>query len=417
MKAVVFNFSVPRYLLGKALGGATSAVTLGSASGLRLEERPPPTLPGPDWVRLRVLASGVCGTDISTFTFHTSPLLEPFASFPCVPGHEILAEVVSPGGGASSFHPGERVVVDPMISCQMRGYGGEDWCPSCREGFPGTCGNAGEEGPGSVGGEAMASGLTVGYHRQLAGGWGQEMVAHASQLYRVPEALHEKRAVLVEPLSIGVHAVLRSMPDPRDEVLVIGSGPIAMATIWSLRALGFSGTLVAQAKRKGEAELALALGATQVIRPGEEARQRIVDTGAQAYQPLVGPEVFAGGGFPLVFDCVGSSGSLDQCLRYTRPRGRVVLLGCAAQLRKLDLTFLWARELEVAGYLGYGREEWEGHSRHTMEITLELLQRSPLPVERMVTHLFPLVEFRDALRAAANRRISGAMKVVLKPGL
>ena len=242
------------------------------------------------------------------------------------------------------------------------------------------------------------------------------MVAHRSQLFHVPGSMDEKRAVLIEPLSIGVHAALRSPPEPESEVLVLGSGPIAMGMVWALRATGFSGTLVVQAKRRREEELALALGATAVVRPGEEARQRMVDTGAQAYQPLAGPEVYAGGGFPLIYDCVGSRESLDQSLRFARPRGRVVLLGCAAQVRKLDLTFLWARELEVAGYLGYGMEQWEGLRLHTFDVTMELLGSTSFPVETLVTHIFPLNQFRDALKAAASRRRSGAMKVVLRPG-
>lgn len=416
MRAVVFHFSVPRYVVGRALGGVTSAVTLGSLSGIKLRELPPPALPGPDWVRLKILAAGICGTDISTFTFHTSPLLEPFASFPCVPGHEILAEVGEVGAQVSRFAQGDRVVVDPMISCGMRGYHRDEVCDSCRKGFPGTCGNAGEEGPAEIDGEHLAPGLTMGFHRHLPGGWGEETVAHESQLFRVPDTLDEKRAILVEPLSVGVHAVLNSPPAPSDEVLVVGSGPIAMGTVWALRATGFPGALSVQAKRKAEKELAMTLGATAVVRPGDEARQRLVDTGAQAYQPLLGPEVYAGGGFPVIYDCVGSRESLDQCLRFAKPRGRIVLLGCAAQVRKLDLTFLWARELDVAGYLGYGVENWEGKKRHTFEVTIELLEGNPLPVETLVTHIFPLSQFRDALRAASNRRRSGAMKVVLEPG-
>jgi threonine dehydrogenase-like Zn-dependent dehydrogenase len=92
------------------------------------------------------------------------------------------------------------------------------------------------------------------------------------------------------------------------------------------------------------------------------------------------------------------------------------MLGCAAQLRKVDLTFLWARELEVVGYLGYGTEGWRGGEHHTFEITLELLQESSAPVTRLVTHLYPLSQYQDALRAASNRRASGAMKVILTPG-
>lgn len=264
--------------------------------------------------------------------------------------------------------------------------------------------------------EPLAPGLTIGYHRHLPGGWGERMVVHQSQVHPVPDGLADNVAVLVEPLSIGLHAALGSPPSRPDPVLVIGSGPIAMGVVWAIRAMGFEGTLIAQAKRLKEGHLALALGATEVVKPGEGAREAIIDTGAKAYRPIVGAEVYAGGGFPLIYDCVGSGESLDQALRYASPRGRIVMLGCAAQLRKIDLTFLWARELEVVGYLGYGTERWRGEDRHTFEITQQLLGESSAPISRLVTHAFPLAQYRDALRAASNRRISGAMKVVLTPG-
>jgi threonine dehydrogenase-like Zn-dependent dehydrogenase len=416
MKAVVFHFSVPRYAVGKALGGITSSVTLGALSGLKLQDVPPPVIPRGDWARLRVLYAGICGTDTSTLLLHTSPLLEPFGSFPAVLGHEILAEVVEVGPEVDRVEVGDRVVVEPMISCETRGYELEEACPSCRAGYPSTCGKAGEEGPLTLpGGGNLAPGLTVGYHKDLYGAWGEELVAHQNQLFKVPEEMDDKMAVLVEPLSIGLHAVLNSPPGPEETVLVVGSGPIAMGTVWALRASGFTGELVVQAKRAGEMEFAMELGATRVVRPGPEARQEMIDTGAHAYLPIVGPEVYGDGGFPVIYDCVGSQESLSQALRFASARGRIVLLGCASQLKKLDLTFLWARELRVTGYVGYGSEVWGGRNVHTFDVAMELLQRG-FPLERMVTHIFPLSQFRDALRAAVNRRRSGAMKVLLKPG-
>jgi threonine dehydrogenase-like Zn-dependent dehydrogenase len=241
------------------------------------------------------------------------------------------------------------------------------------------------------------------------------MVAHESQLYPIPDEIDDRSAVLVEPLSIGVHAILNSPPARGETALVIGSGPIAMSTVWALRGLGFGGDLVVQAKRKKEVDLAMSLGASQVVKPGDEARQALVDRGAMAYQPLAGPEVYSGGGFPVIYDCVGSRESLDQAIRYAAPRGRIIVLGCSAQVRRLDLTFLWSRELEIRGFLGYGAEVWDGNALHTFEVTRELLLRRPLPIDRMVTHIFPLEQYREALKAAANRRRSGAMKVVFQP--
>jgi len=414
MKAVTFDVSVPRYLLAKGLGGLTSSVTYGALSGLRLQDVPEPVLPGPDWVRLEVLLGGICGSDIGNITYSSSPIMEPFGSFPAVLGHEILARVSEVGPAVTAVQVGQRVVVDPMLSCRTRGY--RDYqCPSCGVGLHGTCEQAGEEGPLEIGGVPLSPGLTIGYHRDLPGGWGEAMVAHETHLYPVSDEMEDRTAVLIEPLSIGVHAVLNAPPERGEPALVIGSGPIAMATLWALRATGFGGDLVVQAKREKEVKLALALGASQVVRPGLEARQALVDTGAMAYQPLAGPEVYSGGGFPVIYDCVGSRVSLDQSIRYAKPRGRIIVLGCSAQIRKLDLTFLWSRELEIRGFLGYGTESWDGKELHTFEITRELLLRKPLPIDRMVTHVFPLEQYREALKAATNRRRSGAMKVVLKP--
>jgi threonine dehydrogenase-like Zn-dependent dehydrogenase len=363
---------------------------------------------------LDVTLCGICGTDLGNLAFSASPIMEPFASFPAVLGHEILAEVAEVGSAVRGLEVGQRVAVQPTISCTVRGY--QDYqCPSCASGLTATCEQAGEEGPLEISGGPLSPGLTIGYHRDLPGGWGDQIIAHESQLFPVDPDLEDREAVLIEPLSIGVHAVLQAPPHPDEPVLVIGSGPIAMATIWTLRALGFRGDLIAQAKRRREVELAQRLGATEVVTPGLEARQALVDTGSMAYQPLVGPEVYAGGGFPLIYDCVGKSESLDQAIRYATPRGRIVMLGCSAQVRKLDLTFLWARELQVRGFMGYGRESCEGKELHTFEITQELLVRNRLPIDRMVTHIFPLEQYRDALKAAANRRRSDAMKVVLQP--
>ena len=414
MRAVTFDISVPRYLLAKSAGRVSDAVLYGAPSGVSLRNVEEPPLPGPDWVRLETVLGGICGSDIANLGYETSPTMEPFGSFPAVIGHEIVARVVELGSAVRGADLGERVAVDPMISCEARGRVRAAWCPSCGAGLASTCENAGEEGPQTVGYAPMARGLTIGYHRSLPGGWGERLVAHESQLHPVPDELSDRTAVLVEPLSIGMHAVLNRPPRTGEPVLVIGSGPIALGTVWALRASGFQGEIVAQTKRRHEADLARALGAGTIVAPGDEARDALVRTGAQAYMPIVGPEVYSGGGFPLVYDCVGSADSLAQALRFASPRGRVVLLGCAGQIR-IDLTFVWARELEVKGFVGYGTERWRDGDAHTFEITQQLLVETSAPVERMVTHVFPLAQHRDALRAAAHRRASGSVKVLLDP--
>jgi threonine dehydrogenase-like Zn-dependent dehydrogenase len=415
MRAVRFDVTIPGFLLGKGLGRVTESVTFGRMSGLHLMDVAEPELPGRDWVRLEILKAGICGTDIGNLTFSASPAMEPFGSFPAVLGHEILARVTEVGPDVRSVGPGQRVVVDPLVSCTMRGYGGAERCPSCAEGMSNTCGRMGEEGSLEISGHGLRRGTTIGYHADLPGGWGERMIAHESQLFVVDDALDDRTAVLIEPLSVGMHAVLQLRPWGPGPVLVVGSGPIALGTIWALRAAGYEGPVVAQIKRGHEAAVARALGATEVVSPGDEARQALVDTGARAYMPIVGEEVYVAGGFPLIFDCVGSRQSLNQSLRFAAARGRVVMLGCAAEIRKLDLTFVWAHEITVRGFVCYGREAWEGGHPHTFQITHDLLVRGGAPVSDMVTHVFPLRQYRNALSTAANRRRSRSIKVLLDP--
>lgn len=117
----------------------------------------------------------------------------------------------------------------------------------------------------------------------------------------------------------------------------------------------------------------------------------------------------------MIFDCVGSGQTVKQSLRFASPRGHIAMLGCAAEIRKLDLTFVWAREISVRGFVGYGREDWEGKATHTFRVAHDLLVRSDAPVEGMVTHVYPLGQYRNALSTAANRRKTGSVKVLLDP--
>lgn len=415
MHAVTFDVTVPRYLLAKSFGRLSDTFLYGFASGVSLRNVEEVALPGPRWVRLETVLAGICGSDIANLCYRNSPAMEPFGSFPAVLGHEIVARVIEVGAKVRDVEPGQRVVVDPVISCEVRGRHPTAWCRSCMAGVPGTCENAGEAGPLWIGNEPMARGLTIGYHRSLPGGWGERLLAHESQLYAIPAEFSDRRGVLMEPISIAVHALLRRSPRPDDTVLVIGSGPIALAAVWALRATGFPGDLVAQTKRTHEGELARALGASAVVTPGNVARDALVETGAQAYVPIIGPEVYAGGGFPVVYDCVGSKQSLDQALRFVSPRGRVVMLGNTGQLSRLDMTFLWARELDVKGFVFYGAECWRGREVHTFEVTRQLLAESGAPIERLVTHEFPLERYEDALSTAAHRGKTGSIKVLLNP--
>src|SRR5690606_8942434 len=154
-------------------------------------------------------------------------------------------------------------------------------------------------------------------------------------------------------------------------------------------------------------ELAFAFGADSVVGSNRDSALRAAEevTGAKRFLPPIGKGVVTGG-FDVVFDCAGTAVSVDDALRVAREGGRVVLLGGAGQLRSVDWTFVWMRELQAIGSVGCGLEPHDG--RHTFEVLFSLLERAAglngvPPVERMITHRFSLDAYREALQANFDR--------------
>lgn len=403
MQALVYHLSLPKVLLARLLAARRPGLVTGPGSPLQLTQMPAPELRGADWAVLATRLAGICGTDLGLLMGQSSPSASPFNSFPAVLGHEVVA-TIQEAGSRVPYPPGTRVVVDPGISCTMRGL--DPPCPSCRAGFPYLCRRCTE-------GE-LAPGIIIGFNRDLPGGWGQMLAAHESQLFPVPEELSDERAVLVEPLAVAVHAVLRRRPEPGERVLVIGAGTIGLCTVAALRLLDVDCHITLVARYPFQAELGRSLGADQVIDGrGDGLLQAAAGLPwSGLHKPIMGRPVLRGG-FDIVYDCVGSRSSLDDALRVTAEGGALVLVGGAGEVGALDWTFVWLRELSIIGSVGYGNERLGDETVHTFRLTMDRLAAMPdLPVERMITHRYPLADYRSALAAALGRRSSRAIKVI-----
>jgi L-iditol 2-dehydrogenase len=387
----------------RVVGRRLPAMTGGWMPWLALSRYPMPTLPGPGWVRIRPLLAGICGSDTALLTGRASPILSPFASFPAILGHEVVGVVEEVGSGAG-VAVGERVVVDPIISCLVRGL---DPCVACRDGLPALCRHAADG--------SLSPGMLIGYCRDLPGAWSEAMLAHASQLHRVPDSVSLETAVLVEPLACALHAVLAAPPGPGQKVLVVGGGTIGLGVLVALRMVDPDADVTAVVRHPLQASLAERFGAGQVVldHNGDGAQRAALEvTGARAHRPIAGDDVLTGG-FDLVFDGVGSRGSVDASLRVVAPRGRLVLLGTAGELQHLDLTLAWARELRVIGSYVYGREPSLPGAPHTFDYLLDRLPKpGGPPVADLVTHRFRLDHWREAIAVATGRGRHASVKVV-----
>jgi threonine dehydrogenase-like Zn-dependent dehydrogenase len=284
-------------------------------------------------------------------------------------------------------------------------------CPACASGHPATCHRAGTTDGG------LAAGFSLGFHKDLPGGFSDTLVAHHTQLHRMPDAVSDARAVLTEPIAIGVHGVLRRPPKEGEQVLVIGGGMIAYSVLAALRLLGFKNQVTQLLLLDFQAEVARALGADEVIKLGEgvDVYDEVIKlTGARRHKPILGRDVLTGG-FPLVYDCIGTPESLRDALTFVRSQGAVVMVGNVGVVPKADLTWIWAKEMQLIGTYFYGPEPLK-EGKHTFALTCELLaEKRAEMVDRLVTHRFPLEKYQEAVLANVQRGKYKSVKTVFTP--
>ena len=403
MQALLFKRSIPRYLLTRLLSTRVPGIVTGPGACLTLEEVREPALPGPSWVRVRTLLSGICGSDLAVIRCKGSLYFSGLTSFPFIPGHEVYGEVMETGDKVTDFAAGERVVLEPALGCVVRGF--SDPCPACREGRYANCWRVTQ---GDI-----SKGLQTGFCRSVPGGWGANLVAHESQLHRVPEGLSPEAAVLAEPLSCAMHGVLRAGVRKGDRVLVVGCGSIGLLTISVLRTLVPGCEIVSMAKYSHQRTLAQAMGAKEVVSSGVKGYSRLAKLTGSSLHPIELGKPVVVGGFPFVFECVGTSSALDDATRWAWENGTVVMQGMPAEVGA-DLLPVWYKQLRLIGAYAYGVEDYQGKRRKTFEIALEFLCKDGL-AERLtglVRHRYPLRRYREAIVTAMRTGKAGGVKTV-----
>lgn len=266
------------------------AISLREPERFEMIEIDPPAAPAAGEALVRVRHVGICGTDVSGY-FGKMPLM----SYPRILGHELGVEVLAVGGGVSNVAPGDRCAVEPYLNCVDR-------CIACRRGAPNCC----------------ATLEVLGVHTD--GGMRPQFLIPARKLH-VSKRLDCEQLALVETLGIGAHAVDRGAPTAADAVLIIGAGPIGLATF----------------------EFARLTGAVTIFMDLNEERLRFArevmrcDHTVTAHGDVAGKlRGLTGGDLPnVVFDATGSNVSMSQAVNYVAPTGCLVFVGLTAR----ELTF------------------------------------------------------------------------------
>ena len=397
MRTIYFEKSIPKILLTKALRPIWPAVVYSRLSPTRFVDLPEKPLPGPGWVRLRNRMCGICASDLHLLFVDADPRISP-AALPGTEriylGHEVLSEVTEVGANVTTVKKGDRVILDhPETNCFNQEI--EPLCRHCREGNPKLCENA-SQGLGREG---------------VGGGWGDGFIAHESKVYKVPDELDDDMAVMIEPLAVGVRTALRCLPEPDNRVLVVGSGVIGLAVIQAVRALSPDCHISAMARYPHQAEIAAKLGADEVISQEDPYKASARISSGKLYTGQFNNRMILGG-FDVIYDCVGTRKTIQDSLRWARAGGTVVLVGVNLKPMQVDLTPIWYQEVDLIGLYTHGMEEWNGVKQSTYDLTTDLLLKKKILIDGLITHRFPLEQWRTAVQTASDKN-SGAIKVVL----
>jgi threonine dehydrogenase-like Zn-dependent dehydrogenase len=383
----------------------------GRGSPLRLRQVRQPERPE-GWVRVEPTLAGICASDRKMLQL--TAVGRPIYAFygldrqGVVPGHEVVGRVVEcdPDSG---FTVGDRVVPEPSLTCEHKGF---VRCARCAAGDDHRCAHQADTGAG-------APGLGFGFHARFGGGWGQELVVPQDRLHHVPDGLDDRSAVLTEPVAVAVHAVLRDPPRPGERALVIGPGAIGLGVVMALTALAPEVEVTVAGLGDFADEAATRAGARHLL---HGSRRPLVEAAGAQLGSVVRGNRFTGpvleDGFDVVYDCVGTPQTIDDALRMLRPGGRIVLLATSAE-QTVDWSLVWHRELSIHGRGYYGVEDVPADGkvppgrRRALAIALELLTETR--PGHLVTHVFPLDEPVAALATSAAGPAAGAIKVAFAP--
>ena len=407
MQAITVRFSLPRFALCKAIGHLYKPVFYGPLSSLTLGDVPEPTLPDGNWVKIRTRLGGICATDLAGVLLRLRPdsFLGAFLSFPVGVGHEAFGYIHQVGPAVTGLKPGDRVTVDPSLSCVTRSI--QPLCENCRAGRYNTCTNFAEG--------SLPIGCGIGGNNRTGGSWGEFFVAHKDRVHLIPDSFSDATALFIEPFSCALHAVRKLTLDDSHTVLVFGAGALGLLTVAALRLLDFRGRILVVARHPFQAEAAARLGADAVLPASREPLYRALAelTGARIYRGRLGNNRALVGGVDAVFNWVGSAGSISDSLRFLKAGGHLVL-GGISDTRNLDLTPLWAQECIIHGSASHATESFQGRTLATFDLAIELLAQKHLDLAPLLTHTFPLGQYPKAFDTILHKRDTHAIKVAFQ---
>ena len=305
-------------------------------------------------VKIKVAYTGICGTDIHTFTGQYKN-----SQTPVVLGHEFSGIVVEVGEAVTKVKVGDKVTSETtFVTC------GE--CDYCLEKDYNLC--AHRKGIGT----------------QINGSFAEYVISREESVHVLPDAVDLKAAALTEPLACCVHAALeKTVVKKEDKVLIFGPGPIGLLQAQVVKAQGAFVILAGITKDQKRLELAKSLGIDVTVDIQNESLEEIVLTYTKGY------------GVDKLFECSGAVQALNQGLPLVKKKGTFVQVGIFSEkLNLLDQESIIQREITYIGTRSQKPSSWH--------IALKLLEEKKINTEKMITKIVPLDYWRQGFEAVLS---------------
>ena len=313
-----------------------------------------------DEMLVQIKRIGVCGSDV-----HVYHGKHPLVEYPVIQGHEVSGQVEKVGAKVSGFKPGDKVTVEPQVSCGK--------CYACTHGMPNVCANL----------------KVIGF--QTPGTAADYFALPERQAVRLPDSMSFEKGAFIEPVSVAVGAVRRGGPVKDKQVLVFGAGPIGILTAQVARAEGASKVVMVDLDdyRLGKAR---ECGLTQTI---NSKTQSLADEVSNA---------FAGNGPDISFECVGAEASMADAVVQTNQGGTIVIVGVFPGRIPIDVNLVQEKLQRLVGSARYLVDDYRK--------SIELVESEALQLDPMITHRLDFAEFEEAYRLIENPN-EGTLKIMV----
>ncbi|UOF92748.1 NAD(P)-dependent alcohol dehydrogenase [Fodinisporobacter ferrooxydans] len=319
-----------------------------------------------DEALIKVHCIGVCGSDVHYYEH--GRIGRYVVEKPIILGHELAGDVAAVGAKVKHLAIGDRVAVEPGIPC--------DRCEYCKSGRYNLC-------PDVV---FMAT-------PPVDGAWAEYVAVRADFLYKLPDTLSYEEGALLEPLSVGFHAMRRGKIGPGDRVLISGLGPIGLLAAVSAKMFG-AGRVIGSDVIPFRRELALQMGIDAVIDP-------LHGNAADAMQDLTD-----GKGVTAIIETSGNAKAIGDAIRHVKFGGKIVYVGLPTTDQiPVDIPMLVDKELDVFGIFRYA---------NTYPAAIEALAKGNYGIENVITHRYSLDEIKEACEVARTQK-DKSIKVMIYP--